>query len=261
VRPEGATLIVVGDTTMAEIKPALEAVFGKWKGTGKAPADAQIPVVERPAAARVFLIDQPGAIQANIFAGQLMPSTKDAGTTAFDFANTVLGGQFSARLNMNLREDKHWAYGAYSFTRDALGQRPWMAFAPVQIDKTVPSLQEIAREVSEYASGKMPATEAEVDKVKASEIRGLPGSYETARAVMGAIAGIVEYGRPDDYVTRHAAEIKALTPEQVAAAATAIDPDALTWVVVGDLSKIEQPIRDLKLGEVTVIDADGKARP
>ena len=260
VRPEGATVIVVGDTTMAEIKPALEAVFGKWKGEGKAPSVVAIPVVERPAASRVFLIDQPGAIQANIFAGQLMPSTRDAGTTAFDFANSVLGGQFSSRLNMNLREDKHWAYGAYSFTRDAFGQRPWLAFAPVQIDKTVPSLQEIAREVGEYAGGKAPATRAEVDKVKASEIRGLPGSFETARAVMGAIGDIVQYDRPDDYVTRHAAEVKALTVDQVVAAAAAIDPDALTWVVVGDLSKIEQPIRDLKLGEVTVIDADGNKK-
>src|SRR3546814_1738191 len=87
VRPEGATLIVVGDTTMAQIKPALEAGFGDWKGKGKAPAAAAIPVVERPATSRVFLIDQPGAIQANIFAGQLMPSTRDAGTTAFEFAN------------------------------------------------------------------------------------------------------------------------------------------------------------------------------
>ncbi len=258
VRPEGATLIVVGDTTMAEIKPKLEAALGNWKGKGEAPAAAVVPMVPRPSSARVFLIDQPGAIQANIFAGELMPSTKDAGTTALDFANMVLGGQFSSRLNMNLREDKHWAYGAYSFGRDAQGQRPWMAFAPVQIDKTVPALQEMVREIGEYASGKAPATQAEVDKVKASEIRGLPGSYETARAVLGEIGDIVEYGRPDDYVARNAAEIKALTPEQVSAAAKGIDPSALTWVVVGDLSKIEQPIRALGLGEVTVIDADGK---
>ena len=111
------------------------------------------------------------------------------------------------------------------------------------------------------STAKAPPTADEVEKVKASEIRGLPGSFETARAVMGAIGDIVQYDRPDDYVTRHAAEIKALTVEQVAEAAKAIDPDALTWVVVGDLSKIEQPIRDLALGEVTVIDADGKARP
>jgi predicted Zn-dependent peptidase len=219
---------------------------------------AVVPAVQRPSASRVFLIDQPGAIQANIFAGQLMPSTRDAGATALDFANMILGGQFSSRLNMNLREDKHWAYGAYSFSQDAQGQRPWMAFAPVQIDKTAPALQEMVREIGEYTDGKAPATQAEVDKVKASEIRGLPGSYETARAVLGEIGDIVEYGRPDDYVARNAAELKALTPAQVAAAAKGIDPSALTWVVVGDLSKIEQSIRALKLGEVTVIDADGK---
>ena len=85
----------------------------------------------------------------------------------------------------------------------------------------------------------------------------LAGSFETASAVMGEIGDIVRYGRPDDYVMKHAAELKALTTDEVNAAAKAIDPKALTWVVVGDLSKIEQPIRDLKLGTVTVIDADG----
>ncbi|MEO5565923.1 MAG: pitrilysin family protein [Luteimonas sp.] len=261
VRPQGATLIVVGDTTMAQIKPKLEAAFGNWKGNGEAPKAAVVPMVQRPSATRVFLIDQPGAIQANIFAGELMPSTKDAGATVLDFANTVLGGQFSSRLNMNLREDKHWAYGAYSFSQNAEGQRPWMAFAPVQIDKTAPSLQEMVREITDYTSGKVPVTAAEVEKVKASAIRGLPGSYETARSVLGEIASIVQYDRPDDYVTRNAATIKALTPAQVQAAASTIDPSALTWVVVGDLSKIEQPIRDLKLGQVTIIDANGNSKP
>ena len=138
-----------------------------------------IAEVARPAKPRVFLIDQPGAVQANIFAGELVPSTKDAGAVKFDIANSVLGGEFSSRLNMNLREDKHWAYGAYSFSSGALGQRPWMAFAPVQIDKTAESLKEMQREISEYASGKAPATPAEVAKIQATEIRGLPGAYET----------------------------------------------------------------------------------
>ncbi len=258
VRPEGATLIVVGDTTLKQIMPKLEVAFGGWRGAGDAPAVGKIPTVALPDATRVFLIDQPGAIQANIFLGELVPSTKDDGATALGFANMVLGGQFSSRLNMNLREDKHWAYGAGSFLNDAIGQRPWMAFAPVQIDKTAPALQEMSREISEYATGTKPATQAEVDKVKADQINGLPGSYETARAVMGAIGGIVNYDRPDDYVMRNARQIKALTTNDVNAAIKAINPKALTWVVVGDLSKIEQPIRDLKLGKITVIDADGK---
>ncbi|MEO6228161.1 MAG: pitrilysin family protein [Thermomonas sp.] len=258
VRPQGATLIVVGDTTLKQILPKLEAVFGDWRGTGAAPGVAKVPAVALPNGPRVFLIDQPGAIQANIFVGQLMPSTKDDGATALGFANTVLGGQFSSRLNMNLREDKHWAYGAYSFLNNAIGQRPWLAFAPVQIDKTAPALQELSRDISDYATGKKPATPVEVDKVKADQINGLPGSYETARAVMGAISGIVRYERPDDYVVRNAVKIKTLTTADVNDAIKAIDPNALTWVVVGDLSKIEQPIRDLKLGKISVIDADGK---
>ena len=257
VRPQDATVIVVGDTTLGEIVPKLNAVFGDWNGTGTAPAAAAVPAVARPAGVRVFLIDQPGAIQANIFAGELMPSTRDPSADVFDFANKVLGGQFSSRLNMNLREDKHWAYGAYSFTSDAVGQRPWMGFAPVQIDKTAPALQEMVREIGDYATGAKPATQAEVDKVRADEIHGLPGSFETASAVMNAIGDIVRYGRPDDYVVRHAAQLKALTTDEVNAAAKAIDPKALTWVVVGDLSKIEQPVRALELGEVTVVDADG----
>ena len=215
--------------------------------------------VARPAKPRVFLIDQPGAVQANIFAGQVVPSTKDAGAVKFDFANSVLGGEFSSRLNMNLRENKHWAYGAYSFTSNALGQRPWMAFAPVQIDKTADSLKELQSEIAAYATGKTPPTPAEVAKIQATEIRGLPGSFETASAVMGTISGIVRYDRPDDYVFKRKAEVEGLTPEQVKAAAATIDPNALTWVVVGDLKQIEAPVRALKLGEVLVLDADGKA--
>jgi zinc protease len=159
---------------------------------------------------------------------------------------------------MNLREDKHWAYGSYSSASSALGQRPWMAFAAVQIDKTADSLKELRREITEYATGKAPPKPEEVAKIQATEIRGLPGSYETASAVLGTLGGIVRYGRPDDYVFQRKAEIEGLTVDQIKAAAAAIDPDALTWVVVGDLKQIEKPVRELKLGEVSIVDADGK---
>jgi len=258
VRPQGATLVVVGDTTLAEIVPLLDKHLGDWKSEGAASSAQAVADVQRPAKSRVYLIDQPGAVQANIFAGEVVPSSKDAGATRFDIANSVLGGEFSSRLNMNLRENKHWAYGAYSFSPNAIGQRPWLAFAPVQIDRTADSLKEMQREISEYASGKMPPKPEEVAKIQSTEIRGLPGSYETAASVLGTIAGNVRYGRPDDYVFKRKAEIEALTPEQVKAAAATIDPGKLTWVVVGDLSKIEKPVRALNLGEITVIDADGK---
>jgi predicted Zn-dependent peptidase len=133
-----------------------------------------------------------------------------------------------------------------------------MAFAAVQIDRTADSLKEMHREISEYASGKAPPKPEEVAKIQATEIRGLPGSYETAGAVLGTLAGIVRYGRADDYVFQRKAEIEGLTVDQVKAAAATLDPDALTWVVVGDLKQIEKPVRELKLGEVSIVDADGK---
>ena len=258
VRPENATLVVVGDTRLAEILPLLEKHLGDWKGEGAGRTGVAVTAVARPAAARVFLIDQPGAVQANLVAGQRMPSTKDANTTRLEMANEVIGGSFTSRLNMNLREDKHWAYGAGTRLSNAIGQRPWMAVAPVQIDKTAESLKEIQREVSDYASGKVPPTAEEIAKIKANEIRSLPGAYETAAAIAGTIVSNVRYDRPDDYVARRNAEIEALTPAQVASAAKAIDPNALTWVVVGDLKQIEGPVRALNLGPVLVLDADGK---
>jgi zinc protease len=258
VRPDNATLLIVGDTTLKDIVPLLEKHFGDWKADGGAAANAEIPQVATPKKPRVFLIDQPGAIQANIYVGQLVPSTRDPGAVKFDIANSVLGGEFSSRLNMNLRENKHWAYGSYSSTSGALGQRPWMAFAAVQIDRTADSLKEMHREISEYASGKAPPKPEEVAKIQATEIRGLPGSYETAGAVLGTLAGIVRYGRSDDYVFQRKAEVEGLTVDQVKAAAAILDPDALTWVVVGDLKQIEKPVRDLKLGELSIVDADGK---
>lgn len=258
VRPQGATLVVVGDTTLSEIVPLLEKHFGDWKGVNKGLTPRTVTNVARPAQPRVYLVDQPGAIQANIFAGQVVPSTMDAGAVKFDIANAVLGGEFSSRLNMNLREDKHWSYGAFSFTSNALGQRPWMAFAPVQIDKTAESLQELQREISDYASGKVAPKAEEVAKIQATEIRGLPGSYESAAAVLSTISSIVRYDRPDDYVFKRKAEIEAMTPEQVAKAAKTIDPNALTWVVIGDLTKIKSKIEALNIGPITVLDNNGK---
>ncbi len=258
LRPEAATVIVVGDTTLDEIVPLLDEHFADWKGEGAAQAGVPVPEVERPAKPRVFLIDQPGAVQANIFAGELMPSSKDPDAVQLEMANEVLGGSFTSRLNMNLRETKHWSYGARTIVTSALGQRPFLAVAPVQIDKTAPSVAEIQREIAEYATGKAPATQAEVDKVVANELRSQPGAYETASAVMSTIGGIVRYDRPDNWVQVRNEQVAAFTPEQANAAAKGIDPQALTWVIVGDLSKIEQPVRALDLGEVTVVDADGK---
>ena len=257
MQPKGATLVVVGDTTLKEIVPVLEKHFGDWKvdAAGGAPTIPAVANVKQP---RVFLIDQPGAVQANIFAAELVPSSKDAGAIAFDMANQVFGGDFTARLNMNLREDKHWSYGARSGAAGAVGQRMWRASAPVQIDKAGESVAEIQREIAEFFGGPRGTTAEELVRQQKGITLSLPGAYETAGAVMGTIASNVLYGRPDDYVFKRKAAIEAITPAEVDAAAKTIDPNAITWVVVGDLKKTEAPIRALNLGEVVILDADGK---
>ncbi len=260
IQPQGATLVVVGDTTLKDIVPVLNRHFGDWKGVGAAAVKTAIPEVAGNATPRVFLIDQPGAVQANIFAAGLVPSSKDTSATVFDMANMVIGGDFTSRLNMNLREDKHWSYGARSGAGGAVGQRIWRVSAPVQIDKTSESMAEIKRELDAYASGKQGATADELQRMQKILTLSLPGAYETASSVMSTIASNVLYERPDDYVFQRTAEIEGMTTAQVDAAAKTINPKALTWVIVGDVSKIEQPIRALKLGPVQVIDADGNVQ-
>jgi predicted Zn-dependent peptidase len=251
--------LVVGHTTRAEIQPLLEKHFGDWKAPATKPAAAAaLPPVATPKGPRVFLIDQPGALQANIVAAQLAAPATDPNTIDFDIANAVFGGDFTSRLNMNLREDKHWSYGARSFATSSLGPRLWTASAPVQIDKTVESIQEMRREIDEYTSGKRPANAEEVARIQAITVRSLPGSYETGRSVLSTIAAINRYGRPDDYVQLRKKKIEAMTPETVQKAVSAFDPKQMTWVIVGDLSKIEAGVRALNQGEVTVVDADGK---
>jgi predicted Zn-dependent peptidase len=258
VRPDNATVLVVGDTDLAELIPRLEKAFAGWKAPATAVPRVALPAVKPPARARVLLVDQPGAVQATLLVGQVAPSSTDPAAIELETTNGVLGGEFSSRLNMNLREDKHWSYGSYSQLSDALGQRMWLASAPVQIDKTVESIKEMRREVVEYVAGKAPAKPEELTKIQATNIRTLPGSYETGEAVLETLSDIALYGRSDDYAQRRATKISALTIDDLKKAAATLSPTGMTWVIVGDLKKIEGPIRELGLGDLKVVDADGK---
>ncbi len=257
MRPDNATMIVVGDTTLAEIVPELEKHFGDWKAKGDRPKKniADVPLQTAP---RVYLVDKPEAQQTMIIAGDLAPPQLVPNELEIGTMNDVLGGSFNSRLNLNLREDKHWSYGVGSFIVGARGQRPFGVYAPVQTDKTVESIAEIRKELTAYLGDK-PASHEEIARIKNSDVRSLPGQFETAGSVLGTIGGMVRYGRPDDYVETLKARVEAQTDEAVVAAAKEIvHPERFTWIIVGDLAKIEQPIRALELGEVKVMDADGK---
>ncbi|HJT98092.1 MAG TPA: pitrilysin family protein, partial [Rhodanobacteraceae bacterium] len=258
LRPDNAKILVAGDTTLDAIIPQLDAVFGDWKAPATPRPKKNIANVQTPAKPRVFLMDRPGAQQSLILAGVVAPSTKAKNDLEIQTMNGAFGGTFTSRLNMNLREDKHWAYGAFSFLVNALGQRPFMLYAPVQTDKTAESAAELLRE-SKDVIGSKPLTDEEIEKIKLSDVRSMPGEYQTTGAVLGAMNGIVVYDRPDDYVETLKPRIEAQTDAAVQAAAKEIvKPDAMTWVIVGDLKKIEKPVRDLKIGDVKVLNAEGK---
>ncbi len=255
LRPDNATIFVVGDITMAEIKPMLEKQFGNWSAPSTPLHRKNISDVDLPFEAAVYLINKPDAPQSLILAGHIAPPQGVENNIAIDTMNNALGGQFTARVNMNLREDKGWAYGAYTFLWDARGQRPWMAYAPVQTDRTVDSINELTREFGDFL-GDRPATQDELDRNVKNSVRSLPGQYETATAVLNTLLENNRFGRPDDYAMNLKGKYESLTTGKLHEAATEVmKPDKLTWLIVGDLDKIEKPIRDMGLGEVVVIEA------
>lgn len=257
VRPDNATLLIVGDTTLQQIQPLLEKRLASWKAPAEPLPVKQVGNVPMPAKQRVFLVNRTGAEQSLLFAVEPAPPRGDPDNIAFEAVNTVLGGSFISRLNMNLRQDKHWSYGAGSTLIDAKGPRPFVVSAMVQTDKTAESMAEMAKEL-QGLSGAHPASQAEIRAAKDALVLTLPGSNETSHDVAGSYAEILTYGLPDTYFNDFVGKVDALGPADLQAAAERlIHPDAFTWVVVGDVSAIESSVRKLGLGEVKVLDADG----
>jgi zinc protease len=253
-KPNNATMIVVGDTTLAEIQPKLEALFARWRA-GTVP-EKSLPDVPLPTQPSVYLIDRPGAEQSVIIAGHLIGRRDAADDIAVDAMNDILGGAFTSRVNMNLREDKGWSYGADTVVVETQAQRPFLAIAPVQADQTAASMQEIERELTEFV-GARAATPAEVATTKRRSTLSLPGRWETAQAVARDIAELVRFGLPDDYWDDYAELVGALDVADVNAAAEEhLQPERLTWLVVGDLDVIEAEVRALDLGEIRIVDVD-----
>ncbi len=258
LRPNNSTLIVVGDTTLSEVTPRLEKLFAGWK-KGSVPAKdvKTVPVAAKPA---VYLIDKPGALQSVIIAGVVAPPRATPQDIAIEAMNNSLGGMFGARLNMNLREDKHWSYGVRTVLRDARAQRPFYAVAPVQTDKTKEAMVEMSKEFHGIVTDH-PVGAEELAKIQANETLKLPGSRETLDSLGGSIVDLVQFGLPDDYYETYAGKVHALKPEDVnEAAKEVVRPDNLIWIVVGDRAKVEAGVKELNFGPVRTIDTDGRVQ-
>jgi zinc protease len=256
ITPGNMTVFMIGDIGIEEATRVVQRSFGKWR----ADADSgRKPIGEALSAKpRVILVDHPEAPQSTIHAGHALPPYDPETSTEFYIMNGVFGGGFEARINMNLREDKHWSYGMRSgIQQNTSGDQYIAVSGSVQTDKTMESMQEIMKEFDEFVTTR-PATDTEVSRVKINRMRSLPGTFSTNRGFLASIMTSDSFGLPFDYAETRAERIDSVTTDDVnERARSVIDPRKLTWVIVGDLAQIEDKVRSLQYGEVEVWDAFG----
>jgi predicted Zn-dependent peptidase len=247
IRPDNATLFVVGDIGMDELKPLLETSLGNWQPDAKI-AKASKAAVAAPAAkgSRIILVDRPGSPQSYIRGGVVLPITGSDDPIALRAANDILGGLFSSRLNSDIREAKSWAYGVGSGIGNAEGRVTLQIVAPVQADRTGDSMAAMIADVKALTST-APITAAERDSAIGNTVRSLPGDFESGAALLGALERNAQFKRGDDYYGKLVPRLEALTPAQLNEAARLLSTDNFTWVVVGDRKVVEPQLQQLGL--------------
>jgi predicted Zn-dependent peptidase len=246
LRPDNAELFVVSNLPLEQLKPQLEAAFAGWQAPA-APKGlkAFTATPPKPAGTRVVLINRPDSPQSVIFAGQLTPVDPTSDISAFTVGSDVLGSATSSRINTDLREQKSWSYGAFSFPQLTQHAVPYLVIAPVQADRTGDSVAELIQQLKGITTTNG-VTGDELTQAVANEVGGLPGQFETGTAVLSALQQMALFNRPDDYYEQLAAKYRALQTGDVdQALRAAIKPDAFTYVVVGDAAKVKPQLDKL----------------
>jgi len=252
--PDDAALVVTGNIKLAALKPLLEKHFGAWKPGRPAPAALGTPETTD---AKLILVDRPEAPQTTLvcFSMGLARSTPDYAPV--EVMNTDLGGLFSSRINMNLRETHGYTYGAFSFFAYHRAPGPFIAASDVRTDVTAPATTEMFNELRRMRETQM--TPAEMLLSKDSIARSLPGRFERGTSAAGTFAELFTYDLPLDYFSTLPERINAVTPEQAQAVAQKyILPDRMIVLALGDRAKIEADMKKLNLGKVEIRDTDGK---
>ena len=246
LRPDKAKIFIVSDRPLAEIKPLLEQRFGDWKAAG-APGAKSFNAVVTPSAPKIVLIDRPDSPQSVIVGAipTALKGTQDL--LAQQTANDALGGSFLSRINMDLRESKHWSYGVNGGFRLAENAAPYAISAPVQANQTGAALAALRGDIAAFLTTQ-PMSQVEFDRAVVGATRELPGRFETADAVLGAMQSNDLYKRPDDYYATITTRYRALTlPQLTAAINGALDPNKAIWVVVGDAKTVRPQLDSLGL--------------
>ena len=245
LRPEKARIVVVGDTSLAEVTALLEKSFGNWTAPSAAAGKKSFTTAIPKPKKRIILVDRPKSPQSVILAGQVLDAKGTDDLVTLLAANEVYGGNFLSRINMNLRETKGWSYGVRSNVNLNVESVPFVITAPVQSDKTGDSMKELIADLTAYL-GPKGTTEEELVRTVNGNVRRLPGSFETTSAVFGGVTSILNFGRPDDYYEQLPAKYAAMKAADIDAAGRAkLNVDNLLWVVVGDASVVKSQLEAL----------------
>ena len=252
--PADSALVLVGDLTMAQAKTLAEKTFGQWSGT--ASAAVTIPPAPTMKGTHVVIVDKPGAPQTALFAYGLGVPANSPDLQTLQIANFVLGGSFASRINMNLREEHGYTYGASSQYQLYRSGGSFVAGGLVRTDVTAPAAKELMHEIRNFPD--KPPTDAELTMAKNSRVQALPGQFETTNSIAVSMASIFLYNRPLDYYATLPDKYRAVTSTEVARIAQAdVKPDDLVILAVGDRAKIEPALKDAALGPVEVRDING----
>jgi zinc protease len=252
--PNNAALVVAGDITMAELRPLAEKVFGSWqRGMPTTPALAT-PTAPQ---AKILIVDRPGAPQTQLRLGAIGAPRAVPEFQALQVMNTALGGLFSSRINMNLREEHGYTYGAGSGFDYRRGPGPFAIATGVRTDVTAPAVTEILKEVRGMTAA--PMKPEELERAKDARTQSLPAGFQTSQAAVGSFAALYVYDLGLDYYSRLAQAVQAVTADQALAAAKKyLVPERMVIVAVGDRAKIEPELRKLNVAPVEVVTPDGK---
>ncbi|HVS17881.1 MAG TPA: pitrilysin family protein [Planctomycetota bacterium] len=255
----GARISVVSSRDEAGVRAALAGLAARWPAGGR-PVEASVSLGafgedDPRSGVQLFLVDKPGAAQSEIRIGHMGVSSLDPDHWPLTVLNYVLGGAFSSRVNMNLREDKGYTYGARTSFGGGLRPAPFTASAGVKSDVTAESVAEFLKELRAIRDG---VTAEELAFAKSALTQQQLPRYESSRARLGWVDTISTYGWPADFVERQLAELDELTEERMRELAREyVHPDAVTILVVGDKSVVLEGLEGLGLGPVTELDIDG----
>lgn len=253
-RPDRSTLLVVGDVTPDAVIKQLEASFGSWRAPASSPPRMTLPTVTQHKTRSVYFVDKPGSAQSQIRIGWLGVPRSTPDYFPLQVLNTVLGGAFSSRLNLNLREQHGYTYGAASAFDMRTTAGPFYATAGVQTDKTEESLQEFFHELNGILQ---PVPADELARAKNYVALRFPGGFETTGDISRRLEDVLTYGLPDDYFSNYVQRIQAVTAAEVQRVAKQyIDPSKLAVIVVGDVKAIEAGVKSLKLGAAKTLTID-----